>query len=82
MSQALANMPGDGYFRRPPVFDNHSDHRTYLKHRQAVALRHFARLGFDQDGLAGLITVADPEHSGTYWANPWPEPSPWSRLLT
>ncbi|MGW5675039.1 class II aldolase/adducin family protein [Streptomyces sp. NPDC003860] len=74
MTDPLANMPGDGYFARPPVFDTHAEHRAHLKHRHAVALRHFARLGFDQDGLAGLITVADPEHSGTYWANPLAQP--------
>jgi len=70
----LSAMPGDGYFRTPPVFTSHEDHRACLKHRQAVAFRHFARLGFDQDGLAGVITVADPEHAGTFWANPlaWP----------
>ncbi|WP_209445493.1 bifunctional 4-hydroxy-3-prenylphenylpyruvate oxygenase/4-hydroxy-3-prenylbenzoate synthase [Streptomyces roseochromogenus] len=74
MSKALANMPGDDYFRHPPVFDTYAEHRAYLKFRHAVALRHFARLGFDQDGLAGLITVADPEHADTYWANPLAHP--------
>jgi novobiocin biosynthesis protein NovR len=64
----------DDYLRHPPVFDSYAEQRAYLKHRHAVAFRHFARLGFDQDGLAGLITVADPEYDGTYWANPLAQP--------
>jgi 4-hydroxy-3-prenylphenylpyruvate oxygenase / 4-hydroxy-3-prenylbenzoate synthase len=63
-------MPPDSYFQHPPAFGTSEEERDYLKHRQAVAFRHFARLGFDQDGLAGLITVEDPEHRGTFWVNP------------
>ncbi len=64
----------DNTFRTPPVFDGFTEHRAYLKHRQAVTFRHFARLGFDLDGLAGLITVRDPEHPESFWCNPLAQP--------
>ncbi|QCX82653.1 Decarboxylase NovR (plasmid) [Streptomyces sp. YIM 121038] len=62
-------MPPDSFFLHPPAFPNHGEHRTHLKQRLAAAFRHFGRLGFDE-GIAGHITVQDPEHTGTFWANP------------
>jgi ribulose-5-phosphate 4-epimerase/fuculose-1-phosphate aldolase len=43
--------------------------RLYRKQRLAATFRLFGVYGFDQ-GLAGHITVRDPEFSGRYWINP------------
>lgn len=45
------------------------DERTQRKQRLAAAYRLFARYGFDE-GVAGHITVRDPEHSNRFWVNP------------
>ncbi len=43
--------------------------RRQRKQHLAAAFRLFARFGFDE-GLAGHITVRDPEHSDRFWVNP------------
>jgi ribulose-5-phosphate 4-epimerase/fuculose-1-phosphate aldolase len=45
------------------------DERTTRKQRLAAAFRLFARYGFDE-GIAGHITVRDPEHKDRFWVNP------------
>jgi len=52
-----------------PSFDNHADHRQYLKERLVGACRAFALQNFDY-GFAGHLTVRDPEHPHLYWTNP------------
>ena len=44
--------------------------RTHRKQRLALAFRIFGRLGFDE-GVAGHITVRDPEHADRFWVNPF-----------
>jgi len=44
--------------------------RAYLKQRLAAAFRLFARYGYDE-GVAGHITVRDPEHPHCFWVNPF-----------
>ncbi len=44
--------------------------RRDLKEHLAAAFRVFAQLGF-ADGLAGHITVRDPEFSDRFWVNPF-----------
>jgi ribulose-5-phosphate 4-epimerase/fuculose-1-phosphate aldolase len=44
--------------------------RAQLKQRLAAAFRLFARFGFDE-GVAGHITVRDPEDPHTFWVNPF-----------
>lgn len=43
--------------------------RLTRKQRLAASLRIFGKFGFDE-GVAGHITVRDPEHSDHFWVNP------------
>src|ERR1022692_857364 len=54
----------------PPVFANVEDERRHRKQRLAASFRLFSRFGFDE-GVAGHITVRDPEHPGYFWVNPF-----------
>ena len=53
----------------PPTFDSPSEERAYVKNRLAAAFRLFGHMGFD-DGLAGHISVRDPERKDCFWVNP------------
>ncbi|WP_088892910.1 class II aldolase/adducin family protein [Leptolyngbya ohadii] len=55
---------------QPPVFDRIEDERLHRKQRLAAALRLFALYGFDE-GIAGHITVRDPEFTDHFWVNPF-----------
>lgn len=57
-------------FSEPPVFDSVTEQRLDRKQRLAVALRAFARHGFDM-GVAGHITARDPEFADRFWVNPF-----------
>jgi ribulose-5-phosphate 4-epimerase/fuculose-1-phosphate aldolase len=46
-----------------------SSERLVRKQKLAAAFRLFARFGFDE-GVAGHITVRDPEWSDKFWVNP------------
>jgi ribulose-5-phosphate 4-epimerase/fuculose-1-phosphate aldolase len=59
-----ANLPG------PPSYQNLEDERRHRKERLAAAFRLFAKFGFDE-GVAGHITVRDPEHPDCFWVNPF-----------
>jgi ribulose-5-phosphate 4-epimerase/fuculose-1-phosphate aldolase len=48
---------------------DHDTERKARKQRLAAAFRLFARFGFDE-GVAGHITVRDPEHLDRFWVNP------------
>ena len=54
----------------PPAFESVEEERRHRKHRLAAAFRLFARFGFDE-GVAGHITVRDPEHTDCFWVNPF-----------
>jgi ribulose-5-phosphate 4-epimerase/fuculose-1-phosphate aldolase len=54
----------------PPTFDNVEDERLHRKQKLAGALRIFGRLGFGE-GVAGHITVRDPEFPDHFWVNPF-----------
>ncbi len=54
----------------PPTFHSVAEQRQYLKQRLAGAFRLFARFGFDE-GVAGHITVRDPERTDHFWVNPF-----------
>ena len=54
----------------PPTFDTLEDERLHRKQRLAGALRIFGRLGFGE-GVAGHITVRDPELADHFWVNPF-----------
>jgi ribulose-5-phosphate 4-epimerase/fuculose-1-phosphate aldolase len=54
----------------PPSFATVEEERRHRKERLAAAFRLFARFGFDE-GVAGHITVRDPEHHDYFWVNPF-----------
>lgn len=47
-----------------------SEEREHRKRMLAITLRLFARAGFDE-GVAGHVTVRDPEFPGRFWVNPY-----------
>lgn len=53
----------------PPVFASPAEERLERKQKLAGALRLFGRLGFGE-GVAGHITVRDPEFPELFWVNP------------
>ncbi len=59
----------DLYANTPPVFDNVEAERLHRKQKLAGALRIFGRFGFGE-GVAGHITVRDPEYPDMFWVNP------------
>lgn len=61
---ATPNIP------QPPTFTSITEERLHRKQRLAAALRLFAQYGFDE-GIAGHITVRDPEHLDHFWVNPF-----------
>ncbi|MFI5666813.1 class II aldolase/adducin family protein [Streptomyces sp. NPDC051704] len=68
---APAPVPVDRLrFALPPVHTDPAEERAYRKERLAGALRLFGRLGYE-DGVAGHITVRDPEFADCHWVNPF-----------
>jgi len=53
-----------------PEFETVEQERRHRKQRLAAALRLFGRLGYDE-GVAGHITVRDPERPDCFWVNPF-----------
>ncbi len=53
-----------------PVFDDVDAERRHRKERLAAAFRLFGRFGFGE-GVAGHITVRDPEFPDRFWLNPF-----------
>ncbi|WP_096200751.1 class II aldolase/adducin family protein [Bacillus sp. FJAT-45350] len=53
---------------KPPIFDTVAKERQHRKERLAASFRLFSRFGFD-NGLAGHITVRDPEFTDCFWVN-------------
>lgn len=54
----------------PTPFDTVDEERAHRKAKLAGALRIFGRLGFGE-GVAGHITVRDPEFTDHFWVNPF-----------
>jgi ribulose-5-phosphate 4-epimerase/fuculose-1-phosphate aldolase len=54
----------------PPTFATVEEERRERKQKLAGALRIFGRLGF-AEGVAGHITVRDPEFPDCFWVNPF-----------
>src|ERR1700733_2000529 len=56
----------------PPtgMYEDVGSERIYRKQRLAAAFRLFGRLGFSE-GVAGHITARDPEHTDSFWVNPF-----------
>ncbi|WP_367186704.1 class II aldolase/adducin family protein [Sporichthya sp.] len=55
---------------RPPVFATVAEERAHRKAKLAGAFRMFSKAGLDE-GVAGHITVRDPEEPDTFWVNPF-----------
>lgn len=53
----------------PETFDSLEAERLHRKQRLTAAFRLFGKFGFDE-GLAGHITVRDPERLDHFWVNP------------
>ncbi len=53
----------------PPVFESIEAERADMKRKLVSAYRLFGKFGFDE-GVAGHITVRDPEHTDHFWVNP------------
>jgi ribulose-5-phosphate 4-epimerase/fuculose-1-phosphate aldolase len=65
MAQAISpNIP------LPPTFSTVEEERLHRKQRLAAAFRLFARFGFSE-GIAGHISVRDPELTDHFWVNPF-----------
>jgi len=54
----------------PPTFETVEEERLHRKQRLASAFRLFAKFGFTE-GVAGHITVRDPELHDHFWVNPF-----------
>ena len=60
----------DLYIPMPETFDTVEDERAHRKAKLAGALRIFGKFGFGE-GVAGHITVRDPEFPDCFWVNPF-----------
>jgi ribulose-5-phosphate 4-epimerase/fuculose-1-phosphate aldolase len=62
--------PKELQFDLPPTFATVEEERAHRKAKLAGALRIFGRFGFGE-GVAGHITVRDPEFPDHFWVNPF-----------
>ncbi len=62
--------PKQTNLRLPVAFATVEEERQHRKQKLAGALRIFGRLGFSE-GVAGHITVRDPEFPELFWVNPF-----------
>ncbi|KAH7153596.1 class II aldolase/adducin N-terminal, partial [Dactylonectria macrodidyma] len=53
----------------PPQFNDFEKQRRWMLEHMAGAFRVFARKGYTE-GLAGHISLRDPEHTDCFWTNP------------
>lgn len=60
----------DVAFDSPPSFDTVEEERLHRKQRLAAGLRILGRLRL-AEGVAGHVTVRDPEHHDHFWVNPF-----------
>lgn len=60
---------GGVVLRGPPTFNSYEKQRRWMLEHMAGAFRVFARRGF-AEGLAGHISLRDPEHPNYFWTNP------------
>lgn len=66
-SAAVMNQGSEMVF--PPKFESLQAEREDRKRKLATAYRLFGKFGFDE-GVAGHITVRDPELTDHFWVNP------------
>jgi ribulose-5-phosphate 4-epimerase/fuculose-1-phosphate aldolase len=70
MTQATATESLIDFSSYLPTFDSVEEERLHRKQRLAAAFRLFGRFGFDE-GVAGHITMRDPERLDHFWVNPF-----------
>ncbi|MFI9271064.1 class II aldolase/adducin family protein [Kitasatospora sp. NPDC052896] len=70
VSAVVGPMPDGVTFPLPPTFDSVEAERQYRKEQLAAGFRLFGRFGFSE-GVAGHITVRDPENPEWFWVNPF-----------
>jgi len=63
-------VPQETALELPPSFDTVEEERAHRKAKLAGALRIFGKFGFGE-GVAGHITVRDPEFPDHFWVNPF-----------
>ena len=56
-----------------PDFSDVAEERRHRQERLAAGFRIFGKFGFSE-GVAGHITVRDPEHDDAFWVNPFGMP--------
>jgi ribulose-5-phosphate 4-epimerase/fuculose-1-phosphate aldolase len=66
----LTRDAGQPQLPQLPVFHSSAEERLHRKQRLAAAFRLFGAFGFGE-GVAGHITVRDPEDPHHFWVNPY-----------
>ncbi|EEB90223.1 hypothetical protein MPER_11599, partial [Moniliophthora perniciosa FA553] len=54
-----------------PTFEDKYEEREWLKGHLAAAFRYWGKLGFNEVGIAGHITLRDSVLKDHYWMNPF-----------
>lgn len=70
LAAAVGPLPEGVTLPLPPTFDTVEEERRYRKEQLAAGFRLFGRFGFSE-GVAGHITVRDPENPDAFWVNPF-----------
>ncbi|MEU4272899.1 class II aldolase/adducin family protein [Streptomyces sp. NPDC026092] len=70
LAAAVGPLPEGVTLPLPPTFDSVEEERRYRKEQLAAGFRLFGRFGFSE-GVAGHITVRDPENPDAFWVNPF-----------
>ena len=70
LAAVIGPAPAGSGLPQPPVFDSVDAERKYRKEQLAAGFRLFGKFGFSE-GVAGHITVRDPEHPDYFWVNPF-----------
>lgn len=66
MNEFDVNKP----MHQTPTFATVEQQRRHMKERLAGSFRLFSKFGFDE-GVAGHITMRDPEYKDCFWVNPF-----------
>ena len=66
MNEFEVNRP----MHQVPTFATVDQQRRHMKERLAAGFRLFSKFGFDE-GVAGHITMRDPEYKECFWVNPF-----------